>query len=158
MWKGACLHVWAQKNPKHKKKTQSHAPYMHRRQTKTVICARKLHLKSCWLLSQQTDGEEKKRTEADGERLKSTCIPTWPCWRRLSPPAAGCHSGTQWWSWPEPWGQHLIQPRWKPLCSSCGVLLHCPQQGLSACTFIDSRGACVTHSMAHSIWKWTFFF
>lgn len=127
------------------------SPYTHcscteGRQTGSAICARKPHFKSCWLLGQKAEGEGKQRTEADSESVKSVCIPTWPCWRHLSPPEAGCRSATQRWSWPKPWGQPLTRPRWTPLCSSCEVLLHCPQPALSVCTFTHSRGACVTHS------------
>lgn len=93
-------------------------------------------------------GEGKTRTEADSERVKSVCerVPTLPCWRHLSPPEADCHPGAQKRSSPKPWGQPPIRTRWTPLCSSCVVLLHCPQPELSICTFVHSGDACVTHS------------
>lgn len=92
---------------------------------------------------------KRKREQRQTERVRSAWMPTWLCWRRLSPLEAGCHSGTQRRSWPKPWGQSLTRPQWKPLCSSCGVLLHCPQPELSACTFTRSREACFTHSRGY---------
>lgn len=84
-------------------------------------------------------------------RVKSVHVPTWPCWRRLSPPEAGCRLGKQRWSWLKPWGRPPILRRWTQPCSSCGVLLHRPQPVLSVCTFKHSRETCVTHSRCWSI-------
>ena len=82
-------------------------------------------------------GETRKRKQEQREG-KSARVPTLPCWRRLSPPEAGCR--TRSWSWPEPWGRPPTLPRWTPPCSSCGALLRCPQPATSACTFTHSRG------------------
>lgn len=124
-----------------KRKSITHILYMHRKQTDAAICAWKPDFKSFSILRQRG-----KRKREQRQTEKSMCIPTWPCWRCLSPPEASYHSGTKRRFWPAPWGQPLTQPRWTPLCSSCGVLLHCPQPALSACTFTHSKEACFTHS------------